>query len=540
MGRELWELALWISKRYLCSPGIALKTVLPGELLQGSSVCPPSSTTPLKEGAPVFNCIYDGIDAVRHRIYADILGKKTSSRGLFIFPEIEQARAFWTLLQEKELCEKGALWDISGNRKRETQFLLWKDIQQKKISFLVGSLGAIFAPFDKLDFIVIDQEESGAYENRKTPFFHARSVLAKRGHFFSSHVYFGGRVPSSRVFLNLKPVFRDPSPVSFSFVHLSRALPLALEGTEKEIPLSKKLFEKSVELQQKKEKVLWIFDRSDENRELFCIDCGYVFTCPYCGGTWELTKSGESRCTRCGSPQVAPVQCPQCKGEILSYRGAGLRTLHTKLSSFLGQGVSCYLFDRKKKNGGVPLRELVSSGGIILGTRKALSLCDILPISFIAWLDADAEARRSNYNSQEKAFRMVWESCWRGVDKVSSRTILLQSRNPRREWQQALEKGWAYFWKEELEKRKAFSFPPYGTLVEVSANLGILNSLKEELEKEDVAFASLAATQEEEQETLWVKCSNTAPVYRAVRSVFDIRNPLAKKRKNSVIRIWRD
>ena len=277
MGKELWELALWISRRYLCAPGLALKTVLPEQILRGEVLSPSFQEPEKGEGSASYFSVYKGKDSLRYQAYADILQQAPSSRGIFVFPEIEQARSFWFHLKERGLSEKGALWDLSGKGKKERQFLLWEQIRQGTVSFLVGSLGSIFAPFPKMDLIVIDQEESGAYESRKAPFLHARSVLAKRGTYFSSSIYFGGRVPSSRVFVQLKPKFQEPFKGSFVFTHPFHGMPLTAEGVDGEIPISKKLLEESLERQKRGEAILWIFDRTDHHRELFCADCGHVF-----------------------------------------------------------------------------------------------------------------------------------------------------------------------------------------------------------------------------------------------------------------------
>ena len=540
MGKELWELALWISRRYLCAPGLALKTVLPEQILRGEILLSSSQEPEKREGHSSYSCIYKGQDSLRYQVYADMLQQAPSARGIFVFPEIEQARSFWLYLQKRELLQGGALWDLSGKGKKEKQFFLWEQIRQGTISFLVGSLGSIYAPFPKMDFIVIDQEESGAYESRKTPFLHARSILAKRGSYFSSSVCFGGRVPSSRVFVQLKPKFQESFKGSFVFTHPSRGVPLVAEGAEGELPLSRKLLEESLERQKRGEGVLWIFDRTDHHRELLCADCGHVFTCSFCGGLLEMGESGRYLCSRCGASEVSQEHCPHCRGAIFAYRRAGLQGLHKGLQSLLGQSALSFLFDREKKHGGLPLEKIRKSGGIILGTRKALSLCDILPVSLVAWLDADAEARRSTYNSREKAFRMVWESCWRGREHFPSRKIFLQTRNPRKGWQGALEKGWESFWRDELRERKIFSFPPYGILIEFSAHPLIRISLEEELERQGVSFSHFPGTPERSEEVLWIKCEKTTVIFEAIRRVFDIQNPHTKIRKPCTLRIWRD
>jgi len=107
---------------------------------------------------------------------------------------------------------------------------------------------------------------------------------------------------------------------------------------------------------------------------------------------------------------------------------------------------------------------LKKEGGLLIGSRRALSLLDSLHTDLIAWLDADAEARQPHYTSRFTAYSMLLESLFRGGH---NRVVLLQSRNFSQPWLRGLQLGWTYFWNEELRERANFDFPPNSHLVEI-------------------------------------------------------------------------
>lgn len=57
----------------------------------------------------------------------------------------------------------------------------WRLAKQGKISIMIGPRSAIFAPFDNLGIIIIDEEHEMTYKSEVSPKYHAREVAIKEG-----------------------------------------------------------------------------------------------------------------------------------------------------------------------------------------------------------------------------------------------------------------------------------------------------------------------------------------------------------------------
>jgi primosomal protein N' (replication factor Y) len=60
------------------------------------------------------------------------------------------------------------------------RFDQWRLIRDGKIKVAVGARSAVFAPFENLGMIIIDEEHEGSYKSETTPKYNARDVARKR------------------------------------------------------------------------------------------------------------------------------------------------------------------------------------------------------------------------------------------------------------------------------------------------------------------------------------------------------------------------
>ncbi|WP_368896851.1 DEAD/DEAH box helicase, partial [Priestia megaterium] len=57
----------------------------------------------------------------------------------------------------------------------------WRKIQRKEVSVVVGARSAVFAPFENLGLLIIDEEHETSYKQEENPRYHARDVAIYRG-----------------------------------------------------------------------------------------------------------------------------------------------------------------------------------------------------------------------------------------------------------------------------------------------------------------------------------------------------------------------
>src|SRR5699024_10923083 len=76
----------------------------------------------------------------------------------------------------------------------------WRRIHQKEVQVVVGARSAIFAPFDNLGIIIIDEEHETTYKQEDQPRYHARDVAIQRGKNHHCPVVLGSATPTLEFF----------------------------------------------------------------------------------------------------------------------------------------------------------------------------------------------------------------------------------------------------------------------------------------------------------------------------------------------------
>ncbi len=56
----------------------------------------------------------------------------------------------------------------------------WRKIRERRARVAVGARSAVFAPFEKIGLIIIDEEHESSYKQEETPKYHARDVAIRR------------------------------------------------------------------------------------------------------------------------------------------------------------------------------------------------------------------------------------------------------------------------------------------------------------------------------------------------------------------------
>src|SRR5699024_5894843 len=76
----------------------------------------------------------------------------------------------------------------------------WRKVLRKEVQVVVGARSAIFAPFENLGIIIIDEEHETTYKQEETPRYHARDVAIKRGEYNHCPVVLGSATPTLESF----------------------------------------------------------------------------------------------------------------------------------------------------------------------------------------------------------------------------------------------------------------------------------------------------------------------------------------------------
>ena len=80
----------------------------------------------------------------------------------------------------------------------------WRKILRKEVKVVVGARSAVFAPFENLGIIIIDEEHESSYKQEDNPRYHARDVAVWRGQYHKCPIVLGSATPTLESFARAK------------------------------------------------------------------------------------------------------------------------------------------------------------------------------------------------------------------------------------------------------------------------------------------------------------------------------------------------
>ena len=467
LGEELWSLALWTGRNFMCGTGQALQMMCPQQLLKGEPL--PEATASFKKSQPFKErTFFSPWDEERLVFYRSLLTCDTKT--MVLFPETSAAQDFFSSLSE-DVKQKSVLWPSTGGKKL---WDVWKKVKAGLFCNVIASPGGVFAPLS-FERIIVEGEVSSAYTFQRKPRISARTLAGQRATFLGAELILGGRMPSSKTYLRTRPKCTElPKSSELIFADMKCSFKPKYPGIEGELPLTISLLDRTREVLEAGRHVLWVLDRRGEAGSVFCSDCGYTFVCPKCSSSVRSEDGGKSLCClNCGHRFPLPSACPSCKSSLLLGRRPGLDALASVVNNIITKyPVKVLLKNEEKK---LKKDKEKHSPSLFLGTRRILSSCDYLKVGLLAWLDLDAESRKMEFGARAQLFEMIWESYWRGRRKNEDgdgRLVLMQTRFPGAMLQKMLSKGWGQFWKFELEERKGLSLPPFNYMLQIELPAG--------------------------------------------------------------------
>lgn len=530
LGWELFETASRLGSYFLCGFGEALKIVSPKHIISGEPAgeLPAIGKDPgqFSEETCDLPCFED-----RAKVYEEALVMEKGP-ALVIFPERDGARLFREQLNNG-VKDESLLWlSNSGVKARRN----WEKVRKGEVRVVIGSPAAVFAPFPRLNCVIVDDEGNPAYHSQRFPFINTRSAAGVRARLWGARIILGGSVPSSRSFLrNPRPCEHKPSK-RIVFVSMGDCRKIRIPGIQAPAPVSDTVLNRTQNLVSDQRPVIWILDRKGYSSSIVCSECGRVLVCETCGlpQRWE-DERGIFRCGFCGSARPVSDKCPYCGGQALEGMKPGIESLQMIADCLTGKDVPVIQWHSDVGQQVSAKNKIVrdlSRGGLVIGSRKTLELCDVLPIGLICWLDADAAGNFPFFDSRVRAFRMVWESAWRGPGG-RERTVVVQSRVPRSGWQRGLTLGWGHFWNEELRERRQMSLPPWKYLIEVRGLGKQKEQAKDHMRQGGVECLDPGIM----GDTIWLKSGNLSKVRKLMEPFFSISG---SRRGFPQIALWAD
>lgn len=472
--------------------------------------------------------ILNAIEAIRHEVF--LLYGVTGSGKTEIYLQsiqevIERGQEAIVLVPEISLTPqmvnrfKGRFGDLvavlhSGLSAGE-KYDEWRKIQRKEVKVVVGARSAIFAPFENLGIIIIDEEHETSYKQEEMPRYHARDVAVERAKTYNCPVVLGSATPSLESFaraqkkvyhlLSLPNRMNNQTLPSVEIIDMREELRNGNRSM-----FSRKLFEMLKDRIEKGQQTVLFLNKRGHSSFVMCRDCGYVMNCPNCDISLTYHKVNEQmKCHYCGYESYVPKQCPECSSDYIRYFGTGTQKVEDELGKILPEArvIRMDVDTTGRKGSHERLLTDFQNGkaDILLGTQMIAKGLDFPNITLVGVLSADTMLHLPDFRASEKTFQLLTQVSGRAGRHQLPGEVIIQTYTPEHySVELAGTQDYDLFYQREMMIRKTHHYPPFYYLslitvshehlmTVVSATEKIVNYVRSQVTKDAVILGPAAS-----------------------------------------------
>ena len=377
----------------------------------------------------------------------------------------------------------------------------WRKIQRKEVRVAVGARSAIFAPFENLGIIIIDEEHETSYKQEDNPRYHARDVAIERARTHNCPVILGSATPSLETFarakkgvyqlLTLSKRMNDQSLPTVDIVDMREEL---REGNR--TMFSRVLYDKLQDRLMKKEQTVLFLNKRGHSSFVMCRDCGYVIQCPNCDISLTYHRyQQQMKCHYCGYEAVVPTICPECTSEHIRYFGTGTQKVEEELGKIFPEArvIRMDVDTTSRKGSHEKLLTAFEEGkaDILLGTQMIAKGLDFPNITLVGVLSADTMLHLPDFRSSEKTFQLLTQVSGRAGRHELAGEVVIQTYSPEHySIELASQQDFDQFYQKEMMIRKIHQYPPFYYLALITVSHEELMKVVDVTEKISVTLSS--------------------------------------------------
>ena len=177
--------------------------------------------------------------------------------------------------------------------------------------------------------------------------------------------------------------------------------------------------------------------------------------CHYCGATYEL-----------------PRQCPQCEGTELRDMGYGTEKIEAAVHAVFPEARTARmdLDTTRSRSGYEDILNSFASGDtdILIGTQMVTKGLDFERVRLVGIMNADQLLNKPDFRAHERAYQMMSQVAGRAGRRGKRGVVVLQTQQAELEVvRQVVESNYAQLYREEIQQRKDFCYPPFSRLIHI-------------------------------------------------------------------------
>jgi primosomal protein N' (replication factor Y) len=359
------------------------------------------------------------------------------------------------------------------------RFDQWMRILRKEAKVAIGARSAIFAPFENLGLIVVDEEHDDSYKQESKLRYHARDLAVVRAKLQGALALLGSATPSVGSYynvhtgkfrgLNLSKRIEDRLLPEVTIVDLRDP-----QGRRRATPfMTKELEEGIAATLQRGEQTLLFLNRRGFANYPTCVLCGAPVSCKNCDITMTLHQEANAlKCHYCGYTRAQAVGCHTCGSPKIKLLGLGTERVEAKIKEIFPKArVARMDRDTTARKGALVkiLRDLKAGDiDILVGTQMVAKGHDYPNITLVGIICADLSLNFPDFRAGERTFQILAQVAGRAGRGTQPGRVVLQTYNPDHFCiLTAKDQDYRAFYDHEIRFRRTLKYPPFSRLIHI-------------------------------------------------------------------------
>lgn len=408
------------------------------------------------------------------------LAQEAISKGknvLYLVPEIALSRQLEDRLEE-HFGERLLVFHsgITAAGRRNTA----ECIRNSRDGYItLGTRSALFLPHHDIGLIIVDEEHDSSYkQDSPAPRYNGRDTALMLSQIQASDIILGSATPSleeaynceygKHILVELKERYHGSEDSDIEIIDTkAERKKRGMAGS-----FSRKLIEHIKRTLAEGGQVMILRSRRAWAPALQCEECGELAKCPHCNVSMSLHRSGDMICHYCGHRMRHTGTCQKCNGPLKPL-GAGTQKIEEEAAALFPEARVARLDSDTAQNKGYETKTIKAFAkgeiDILVGTQILTKGFDFSRLSLVAVIAADTLLGMQDFRADEKALQLLEQFRGRCGRRGSKGMFVIQTSQPEHPIYQKLIN------KEEdpqnstlLLERKAFNFPPYSRIIEIT------------------------------------------------------------------------
>lgn len=348
----------------------------------------------------------------------------------------------------------------------------WRKIHRREVKVVVGARSAIFAPFNNIGIIIVDEEHEQSYKQEDQPRYHARDVAIWRAKYHKCPIILGSATPTLESYARaytghyqLLTLTKRTNKRAMPDVHIVDMRKELHAGNR--TMFSYTLREAIKERLQRGEQAVLLLNRRGYSTFVMCRDCGHVNECPYCDIALTFHKQKNTlKCHYCSYAEQVPTHCSSCHSQLIRYFGTGTQRVEEALKQLIPEASIIRMDVDTTRRKGAHERLLKKfaqkDADILLGTQMIAKGLDFENVTLVGVLTADSMLHLPDFRSSEKTFQLLTQVSGRAGRHALPGEVIVQTYTPEHySITLASQYNYKQFFQQEMQIRKTFQYPPY-------------------------------------------------------------------------------